>query len=130
MQITWIRVIQSLQALFAIIELGLMSYVVDWYNGAPSRPSFLLFTSIWTLIIALPFLIFAPKHAPQAAQPHVLMAIEFITMIFWFSGFVALAVLISGWAGSPVVHRMRAGVVFAAFNWYESISNHAVMGYN
>lgn len=83
-----------------------------------SRPSFLLFVSIWTLVVALPFAIFAPKHAPKAAHPYALMAVEVITTIFWFSGFIALASLIRWRLPYYPDDRIKAGVAFGCIEWY------------
>ena len=40
----------------------------------------------------LAFLMLAPKFFPSIAHNLVILALEFVTMIFWFAGFIALAV--------------------------------------
>jgi hypothetical protein len=96
--------------------------VSDWsYSGwAPSAANFLLFCSVWT-ILALAYLVFAPLHFPTAAHKFGILAAEFLTMLFWFAGFIALAVLLTDvgcgkyWG---VCRASEAATVFGAFEWY------------
>ena len=39
------------------------------------------------------YLVFTPLHYPVAAHKFGILAAEFLTMIFWFAGFIAVAVL-------------------------------------
>jgi len=115
--------VRVVQAVFAIIVLGLMAYAAsDWsYYWSPSEVNFLLFTSIWT-ILALIYLILTPTHYPTIAHKYGILAAEALTMIFWFAGFIALAVLLTdvgctarhGWS---VCKASIAADVFAAFEW-------------
>jgi len=110
------------QGVLTIIILGLMSYVVnDWvgyYVGSPAEANFLLFCSVWT-IVALAYLTIAPVRFETAAHKFGILAAEFLTMIFWFAGFIALAVLLTGvrcrrWGPCQAA---KAATVFAAFEW-------------
>lgn len=110
------------QGVLDIIILGLMAYVVnDWvgfYVGSPSEANFLLFCSVWT-IIALAYLTIAPVRFETAAHKFGILAAEFVTMIFWFAGFIALAVFLTGvrchrWGPCRAA---KAATVFAAFEW-------------
>lgn len=111
------------QALLAILVLGLTAYVVSSWNGpygtgSPTEANFLLFVSVWT-ILAVAYLIVAPARFPTAAHKFGILAAEAITMIFWFAGFIAFAVLLTDWGcrrGSPC-RTSQAAVVFAAFEW-------------
>ncbi|KAE9980280.1 hypothetical protein EG327_006638 [Venturia inaequalis] len=111
------------QALLAILILGLMSYVVSNWNGpygnwSPAEANFLLFCSVWT-ILAVAYLIVAPARFPTAAHKFGILAAEALTMIFWFAGFIAFAVLLTNWGctrGSPC-RASQAAVVFGAFEW-------------
>ncbi|KAJ9666104.1 hypothetical protein H2201_003782 [Coniosporium apollinis] len=89
--------LRILQALFALIVLGCTSWIVSLYDvpgvRAPSSISFLLFTSIWTLL-ALIYLIVAPARFPQYAHKFGILGVEAVTMLFWFAGFIAAAVLL------------------------------------
>ena len=65
--------------------------------GAPSEVSFLLFCSIWTLIAIAFLLVVSVKFASTiASHAYALLAVEAVTMLFWFAGFIALAVYIGG----------------------------------
>ena|SRR6187402_2324753 len=96
----------------------------DWaYYWSPSQINFLIFTSVWTLL-ALIYLILAPARYPTAAHKFGILAAEAVTMLFWFAGFIALAVLLTDVGCSARSGRYWgpcraaiAGDVFAAFEW-------------
>jgi hypothetical protein len=82
----------------------------------------MLFTSLWTLL-AVAYLVLAPARFPAAAHKFAIGGVEFITMLFWFAAFVAVA---SRWGNSWWAGRQGtfyscgvAAIVFSAFNWYE-----------
>jgi hypothetical protein len=87
---------------------------------SPSSINFLLFDGIWSLI-AVPYLIIAPTLFPIAAHVYALLAVEAVTMIFWFAGFIAVAVALP----SPSYCNLftfckatTAATVFGAFSWW------------
>ncbi|KAI9871293.1 MAG: hypothetical protein M1830_008989 [Pleopsidium flavum] len=91
--------LRAIQALFALIVLGLTAYVAHWYRddtvyASPSQVNFLIFTSLWTLL-ALAYLTLTPWLAPRASHKFAILAVEALTMLFWFAGFIALAVFVS-----------------------------------
>lgn len=96
--------------------------VAHWWDGyrhsySPSQVNFLLFTCAWT-ILALAYLIVAPARFPVAAHKYGILAVEFLTMIFWFAGFIALAVLVDEyWCIGRVCDCAKAGAAFGAFLW-------------
>ena len=106
-----------------------METVADSVGDVP-RNSFLLFVSLWTLL-ALAYLALAPKLAPKAAIPFALLGVDAVTMVFWFAGFIAVAVLrrsLGNVSGSYYYIRydtcygnycdvLTAEAVFGAFNW-------------
>jgi len=113
---------RAAQAVLCVIILGLMAYVVsDWipyYAGSPAEANFLLFCSVWT-ILALAYLTIAPVRFETAAHKYGILAAEFLTMIFWFAGFIALAVFLTGircYHWGPC-RAAKAATVFAAFEW-------------
>jgi len=117
--------IRIVQTVFAIIVLGVLAYAAnDWaWYWSPSQINFLIFASVWTLL-AVAYLVIAPVRFQTAAHKFGILAAESITMIFWFAGFIALAVLLTD-AGCSA-HSGRywgpcraaiAGDVFAAFEW-------------
>jgi len=110
--------LRAAQCLLTIIILGLMAYVVSDWEYSPAEDNFLLFCSVWT-ILALAYLTIAPVKFETAAHKFGILAAEFLTMIFWFAGFIALAVLLTDirchyWGPCRAA---KAAVVFAAFEW-------------
>ncbi|EOD49496.1 hypothetical protein GTA08_BOTSDO00131 [Neofusicoccum parvum] len=110
------------QAVFTIVVLGLTAYVCDWWTShwhanSPAEINFLIFTSVWT-ILALVYLVVAPARFPVAAHKFGILAAEALTMLFWFAGFIALAVWLDDRVcfGS-VCASAKAATVFAAFEW-------------
>lgn len=101
--------------------------VVDAYNGpyginwSPHSVNFMLFASIWTLL-AVAYLVLSPTRFPKAAHKFAIGAVEFLTMLFWFAAFVAVAVRWGNawWAGyrGTFYGAGVAAIVFSAFLWY------------
>lgn len=82
----------------------------------------MLFCSIWTLL-AVAYLVLVPTRFPKFAHKFAIAAVEFITMIFWFAAFIAVAVRWnnSWWYGGREGTFYGCGVaaiVFSAFLWY------------
>lgn len=117
-------------AVYSLVELGLTAYLVSVYNGtyytgyyynvsaSPDRVNFMLFNSVWSLLI-LAYLGLVPLYLPRLFHKQAALALEAITMIFWFSGAVALAV----WVGIPYCHgndfcqSLQVAVAFGFFTW-------------
>lgn len=56
--------------------------------------------------------------AEQASGRAILMAVEALSMLFWFAGFVALAVFLTDRICFGTVCAIaRAGAALSAFNW-------------
>ncbi|KAK9479708.1 hypothetical protein V1514DRAFT_327915 [Lipomyces japonicus] len=83
-----VLIFRSVQALLAIIELGISSWLVNHYYHAVF--GFYLFLSLITLI-ALAYQVLGPTFFPNFHNPVIVLTIESILTIFWFSGFVSLA---------------------------------------
>jgi len=117
--------LRAAQLLLAIIILGLMAYVVDNWSGpywtwSPDSANFLLFCAVWTILATI-YLILAGRTFANHAAGHKfgVLAVEALTTIFWFAGFIALASLLSevpghGWG---VKRTAIAADIFAAFEW-------------
>ncbi|KAL9111581.1 MAG: hypothetical protein Q9227_004069 [Pyrenula ochraceoflavens] len=90
--------------------------------ASPSQVNFLLFCGIWTAVIAVPYLTLSPRYYPSAAHKFGILAAEVLTMIFWFSGFIALAVFITNllFCRGNVCRAAQAATAFGAFSWYPS----------
>jgi len=50
-----------------------------------------IFTAVFTMLIAVPYTILAPRYFPVLAHPHAMLAAEAVTSLFWLSGFAAVA---------------------------------------
>jgi hypothetical protein len=90
-----------------------------YYYASPSQANFLLFCSIWT-ILALIYLILAPLRIPSLAHKYAILGVDAVTMLFWFAGFIAFAVLIDDWGyGSRwgYCRVSQAAVAFGVFEW-------------
>ncbi|OJJ69290.1 hypothetical protein ASPBRDRAFT_56986 [Aspergillus brasiliensis CBS 101740] len=114
----WIYPVRVVQAIFAIIVLALSAYYISWFTYSDTV-NFMLFNGIWTAFIATPYLALAPVFFPQLAHNIVIPAVEVITMIFWFAGFIALAVYLPPaeachWSRCSA---LQAATVFGAFEW-------------
>jgi len=124
--------LRGVALLFSIIELGLTAYGVSIFDGTVNDDgiiitynfgslNFLLFCSLWSILLLI-YLIIALRM-PHITHLFVTVALLAITMIFWFAGFVALAVFLgstingacSNGVGSCGV--LDAATAFAAFLW-------------
>ncbi|PGH23136.1 hypothetical protein AJ80_02766 [Polytolypa hystricis UAMH7299] len=116
-------ILRGVQALLAFIVFAMSCYVVSEFRGAlsgsPDQPNFMLFNGLWTAFIALPFLVLAPIYFASFAHIYALLAVEAVTMIFWFAGFIALGAALPApkWCHGSVCNSMQAITVFGAFEW-------------
>ncbi|KAI4100828.1 MAG: hypothetical protein L6R37_005227 [Teloschistes peruensis] len=111
--------LRGVQLLFAIILLGLTAYIVDHLLSV-SQANFLLFTSIWTIFPTLVYLFLAPRFLSRGGHFKFADAIiDGITALFWFAGFIALAVWYHGldFCFGKVCGTIVAACVFGAFEW-------------
>jgi len=80
--------------------------------------NFMIWNFVWT-VLALLYLGLAPTYFPDAHHKWAVTAVEAITLIFWFCGWIAIA----AWVGNltvcfgTVCGCARAAVVFAVFEW-------------
>lgn len=78
----------------------------------------MIFTSVWTLL-AVAYLWLAPLKFPTAAHKFGFLAAEALTMLFWFAGFIALAVLLTnvGCVRGGACGASIAADIFGALEW-------------
>lgn len=117
--------IRGVQALFALIILGLTAYLAsvsngydffgDYYHISFGQVNFMIFNSILTLL-GLAYLVFCPKFAPKFAHKFALLAVDAVLTLFWFSGFIALAVILILFFGKAYGAGAAASA-FGAFQW-------------
>ena len=57
---------------------------------------------------------------PRIAHKYAIVALDAVTMLFWFAGFIALAVFVTelSLCFGNVCHTAQAAIVFGAFTWY------------
>ena len=105
-------------AVLSIIELGLTAYVANATHGWVDSNNFLVFCSVWTLLV-LAYLLVAPRFAPAALfHRYIPPALLAVTTLFWFAGAVAAAAFL----GAPkcptsVCSSLQAAIAFAFFIW-------------
>jgi occludin/MAL family lipid-associated protein len=118
--------IRIAQGFLALLILILMAYVVDHWSAfwSPDSANFLLFCAVWTLL-AVVYLVLSSHRFSDHPVGHKfgVLAVEVVTTIFWFAGWIAFATLLGDLPASQrwVVKRVgEAAVVLAAFEWYVS----------
>lgn len=130
MALGFVAIAHIVAVVFSIVELGLTGYVVSLYDGtygngyyyagnnSPDRVNFMLFNSVWSLLV-LAYIGLTPLYLTSIFHRLAALALEVITMIFWFAGSIALAVFIgvprchgNSWCGST-----QAAVAFGFFLW-------------
>lgn len=65
------------------------------YNYSSPRVNFMIFNSVWSLLV-LAYIALAPKFAAPIFHRLVAVAATGVTAIFWFAGAIALAVVGAG----------------------------------
>ncbi|MCJ1373337.1 hypothetical protein MMC20_004565 [Loxospora ochrophaea] len=115
--------LRAAQLLLAIIALGLTSYVANWYNTrtltpSPSQINFLVFTSVFALLASV-YLLLTSLTSRLPTHKFATLALDSLTMLFWFAGFIALAVFLGGLSVcvGNVCRSAQAAVVFGALEW-------------
>ncbi|KAF7553946.1 hypothetical protein G7Z17_g3285 [Cylindrodendrum hubeiense] len=119
-----ITIIHAVLAVLLIIELGLTGYVVSattsafWGDSSPSSFSFMLFNSIWSILI-LGYLALVPLFATRLYHSVVGLGLLAVTTIFWFAGSIAMADFIGvpNCHGSTFCGSAQAAVAFGFFIW-------------
>ncbi|KAJ6085975.1 hypothetical protein N7486_010256 [Penicillium sp. IBT 16267x] len=121
MALLWISAVRIAQILFGLIVLALTAYVVSTFNGwsYSSTVDFNLFLGCWTTFLATPYLLAAPIYAPRFAHHYVIPAVEVVTMIFWFAGFIAMGAELPPAVGCTwsTCRALQAVTVFGSFEW-------------
>jgi len=141
MALPWIYAVRVAQILFGLIVLALTAYgawlpeplypshsptnplflVISTFNGwsYSSTVDFNLFLGCWTTFLATPYLAAAPIYAPHLAHRYVIPAVEVVTMIFWFAGFIAMGAELPPAVGCTwsTCRALQAVTVFGSFEW-------------
>ncbi|WYZ37580.1 hypothetical protein EsH8_II_001086 [Colletotrichum jinshuiense] len=115
--------LRIVQGVFSLVVLSLSAYIANWYNmdtmtSSPSQINFLVFVPLWSFI-SIAYLEVVPKFAPRASHPWAAVGFELLNVLFYFAGFIALAVFLSKllFCRGAVCSAARADTVFAAFQF-------------
>ncbi|KAI1376136.1 membrane-associating domain-containing protein [Hypoxylon crocopeplum] len=126
--------IRAAQLLFAFIVMGLTAYVAHWYNvdtltSSPSQVNWLLAVSLFT-IFSVFYLELAPRFVPKVSHPMVAMGLESGNALFYFAGFIALAVFMSRllFCRGSVCGAAQATIAFGAFEFLLWTASAIIMG--
>ncbi|KAG7294282.1 hypothetical protein NEMBOFW57_004353 [Staphylotrichum longicolle] len=118
-----ILIVRVIQGVFAALVLVLSSFVAHWYNttttlASPSPINFLIFGAIWSYI-SLVCIEILPRFLPRVPKAYVAAPFDLTNALFYFSGFVALAVFLQGllFCRGDVCHAAQADVAFGAFSF-------------
>ncbi|KAE8446436.1 hypothetical protein EG329_012041 [Mollisiaceae sp. DMI_Dod_QoI] len=123
------------QGILAAIIIGLSAYVAHWYDAdtltaSPSQINFLIFVPLFSFI-SLIYLELAPRFMAKASHPYGHLGLSVLNTLFYFAGFIALAVFLGKllFCRGSVCAAARADAVFAAFScllWTASTALFAV----
>lgn len=88
---------------------------------SPVEVNFLIFSPVWSLL-AIAALVVVPmkmtSFASSTAGRYGLLALEILTMLYWFGGFVALAVFLRDRiCFGGVCDVAKAGTALSAVSW-------------
>ncbi|MCJ1289793.1 hypothetical protein MMC34_001326 [Xylographa carneopallida] len=119
--------LRGVAVLFTIIELGLTAYGVSYFDRTYSDGyyiytsnvgslNFMLFNSLWSLLL-LAYLLVTLRLA-KFSHPIATFVLLLLTALFWFSGFIALAVAVGPTCdGNHACQTVAAAAAFGAFLW-------------
>ncbi|KAI0837347.1 membrane-associating domain-containing protein [Hypoxylon sp. FL0890] len=126
--------LRAAQLAFAFIVMALTAYVAHWYNvdtltSSPSQINWLLAVSLFT-IVSVAYLELTPRFIPRLSHKMVAVGIEAANAVFYFSGFVALAVFMSRllFCRGSVCGAARASVAFGALEFVLWTASLIIMG--
>lgn len=112
----------GLAFIFAIIEMGISAWAVSLWDGnrftrraTPSEYGFLLFASLWTILVIAVFGVLDFLRGGRFSWLSMaVLVVNFVTWVFWLSGFAALAAFFGGTATGAA----GALLAFAVMLWY------------
>lgn len=76
----------------------------------------MLFNSVWSLL-AIAYLFLVPVYFSQIFHSLAAVVLEWITVIFWFAGSIALAAFIGSGCPSQWCRTAQAATAFGFFLW-------------
>ncbi|KEY69662.1 hypothetical protein S7711_03146 [Stachybotrys chartarum IBT 7711] len=125
--------LRGFQAALAVTNLGLASYVANYFNTntrrlSPSSINFLIFAQIFSLL-AIAYLEVAPRKLPKAAHPFASLFVEGTNALFYFAGMIAWAVFLSrlSFCNGTICGVARAAAVVAAVEFVAWVATTAML---
>lgn len=131
---------------FSFIQLGLLAHAISILNqvvevpvydygfgftyettkiGTPAIIAFLMFAAVWSILVSaaalgLPLFFHSKgQHACNAWLAPALIAVYFVTWVFWLAGFADLAAVVGdSLVGSPYIDAI---IAFGVLLWWEYI---------
>ena len=77
----------------------------------------MIFVAVWSLLVVA-WQVLTPRFAQNLAHRFVILGLDALTMLFWFAGFIALAVATGAFTIQlPWYNTQQACVAFGAFSW-------------
>jgi hypothetical protein len=129
MAVNWTLPLRGVQMLFAFLVLVLCGVAISKFGGGYGSLGFLLFCGIWA-ILSLIYLLVAPSVLAGFHNVYIILVLEFLNMIFFFAGFIAVAAAIGTFNcdllddefgfGSDLktgCQTTKAATAFGAFSW-------------
>ena len=121
-----LAILRIVQCLLALLTLSLASAVAAAHNNetstisSPREINFLIFTSLFTLLLILPYTTLTPRYFPRLANAYLMLSAEATSTLFYLAAFASTAHLISQHRSSssttfPAASPAIAATIFAAF---------------
>jgi len=115
--------LRIVQFITSVIVLALSAYVAHWYNhdtltASPTQVNFLVFVPAFSLLSMI-YLELSQRVFTKTSHPIAHFVVQLLNTLFYFAGFVALAVFLSKllFCRGTVCVAARADAAFAAFSW-------------
>lgn len=124
-----LAILRIVQCLLALLTLSFASAVASHYNNqtgtisSPREINFLIFTSLFTLLLILPYTTLTPRYFPRLANAYLMLSAEATSTVFFLAAFASTAHLIASERASPIpatcsAHACSSAIaatIFAAF---------------
>lgn len=118
-----LTILRITQFLLALLTLSLAAAVAASYNNktssisSPREINFLIFTSLFTLLIILPYTSLSPRYFPRLASAYLMLSAEATSTLFYFAAFVSAAAMINteSHCAAHACDAAIASTIFAAF---------------
>ncbi|KAM7197841.1 hypothetical protein V8F33_005333 [Rhypophila sp. PSN 637] len=136
---SYMLIIHIVAAVLTVFELVLGVYLVSLFAGygeeslTPASTGFLVFNAVWSILV-LAYIGLSPRIAPRTFHELVALALEWLTMLFWFGGSVAIASFLKAIPLCTVYvqcHLWRTATAVGFINWlaFLALAIHDTMGF-